>query len=180
MVNIECQSSSFLFDDQSPYLRKMNSTTNLYDSLTNNISLKMFLSNIDDDEDDDDLLIATSPTVMTSSDSSDSAIVSDEIDDFDINNDKQSIFHSSWPKSIEQADLTSTFASLSQSFNILNQLEQQTIHQNTTQDNQQKYKRPLPWFNSTFSSTPHHPSSLSSSSNLEITSKKVFKLFLSI
>jgi hypothetical protein len=149
----------------------MNSSTNLYDYLTNNVSLKMFLSNTDDD--DDDLLISTSPTTMTNSDSSDSAIVSDEIDDFDLNNNKQSIFRNSWPKIMEKTDIPTTFTSLSQSFDILNQLEQQITYENPSKDNQQKYKRPLPWLNST-SSTHCNPSS-SSSPPLEITSNKVFK-----
>jgi hypothetical protein len=138
MVNIECQSSSFLFDDPSRYLPKMSSTTNLYDYLTNSLSFKMFLNNIDDN-DNDDLLLETSPTIMTSSDSSDSAIVSDEIDDFDLTREKP--------------DLT-TFTSLSQSFDILNQLEQQTIYEKPSITNQEKYKRPLPWLNSPSSNPP--------------------------
>jgi len=91
-------------------------------------------------DDDDDLLMTTSPTTMTNSDSSDSAIVSDEIDDFDFNNDKQSI---------------TTVTSLSQSFDILNQFKQQKIYENT---NQEKYKRPLPWLNSTSLNHHHHSS----------------------
>ncbi len=154
MVNIECQSSSFLFDDPSHYLPKMSSSTNLYDYLSNTNSFKMLLNITDDD--DDDLLIETSPTAMTSSDSSDSAIVSDEIDDFDLTNEKQSICRNSWPKTIKKSELT-TFTSLSQSFNILNQFEEQTIHENISNTNQEKYKRPLPWLNST--SLNHHHSS---------------------
>jgi hypothetical protein len=122
----------------------------------------MFLNNTDEDNDDDSL-ITTSPTTMTNSDSSDSAIVSDEIDD------KQSIFRNSWPIMMEKPDLTTKFTSLSQSFNILNQLKQQTIYENTCKDNQDKYKRPLPWLNST-SITHQYPSP-----PLEITSNKVFK-----
>ncbi len=163
MVNIECQSSSFLFDNSSRYLRKMNSSTNLYDYLTNSISFKM-LSNPTDY--DDELFMTTSPTTMTSSDSSDSAIVSDDIDDFDLTNENQSIYRNSWPKTIEKLEFT-TIASLSQSFDILNQLEQQTIYDHTSHTDQQKYKRPLPWLNSTL--TNHHFSPLS----LEKTSNKV-------
>ncbi len=152
MVNIECQSSSFLFHDPSRYLHRMSSSTNLYDYLTNTISFKMFSNPADDD---DDLLMTTSPTTMTNSDSSDSAIVSDEIDDFDFNNDKQSI---------------TTVTSLSQSFDILNQFKQQKIYENT---NQEKYKRPLPWLNSIPSNHHHHhhhpsPSLVSSSSSNKV------------
>ena len=161
MVNIECQSSSFLFDDPSHYLRKMSSSSNLYDYLTNNISIKMLLNNTDDD----DLSTTTSPTTMTNSDSSDSAIVSDEVDDFD---ESQSPYRNSWPKMLKKPDLTmpTTFAFLSQSFDILNQFEEQTIYETTSKNNQQKYKRPLPWLNS-ISATPQ-------CSSLELTPKKVF------
>jgi len=124
----------------------------------------MLLNNTDDD---DDLLMATSPTTMTSSDSSDSAIVSDEIDDFDLTNEKQLISRNSWPKTIKKPNLT-TFNSLSQSFDILNQLEQQTIYENKSNNDQQKYKRPLPWLNSTSSNHNY------SSPSLEIPSNKVF------
>ena len=171
MVNIDCQSSSFLFDNPSRYLPKMNSSTNLYDCLTTFKIRSHTNDDDDDDDDDDDLLITTSPTAMTSSDSSDSAIVSDDIDDFDLINEKQSICRNSWPKILEKNNLTipTTFASLSQSFDILNQLEQQTIPVNPSHNDQQKYKRPLPWFNSSPSShnyTPPLP--------LDVPSNKVF------
>lgn len=165
MVNIECQSSSFLFDDPSCYLRKMSSSTNLYDYLTNTISYKMLFNNTDDN--DDERLTTTSPTTMTSSDSSDSAIVSDEIDDFDLTNEKSSIYRNPWMKTIEKSDRTK-FTSLSQSFNILNKLEQQKIYEKSSNTTQDKYKRPLPWINSTSS---NH--SYSSSSPLELPSNKV-------
>jgi hypothetical protein len=128
----------------------MSSSTNLYDYLTNPLSFKMLLNLTDDD---DDLLMTTSPTTMTSSDSSDSAIVSDEVDDFDFNNDKQSMM---------------TVASLSQSFDILNQFKQQTIYEHADQE---KYKRPLPWLNSIPSNHHHHhpsPSLVSSSSSNKV------------
>jgi len=142
----------------------MSSSTNLYDYLSNANPFKLLLNITDDD---DDLLIGTSPTVMTSSDSSDSAIVSDEIDDFDLTNEKQSICRNSWPKTMKKLEQT-TFASLSQSFDILNQFKQQTIYENT---NQEKYKRPLPWLNSTLSNHHHHhpsPSLVSSSSSNKV------------
>ncbi|CAF3607414.1 unnamed protein product [Rotaria sordida] len=189
MVNIDCESSSFLFDDPSHHLRKMSSTINLYGYLTNNISFKMFLNNTnndndndnhdhdddddDDGDDDDDQLMAISPTTMTSSDSSDSAIVSDDIDDIDLTNDNKSIYHNSWPKMMKKSNksISKTFTSLSQSFDILNHLEQQTTYENISNNNQQKYKRPLPWLNSTL--TNHHSSpSHNSSSSLELTTNK--------
>ena len=145
----------------------MTSTTNLYDYLSNNISTKMLLNNTDDD----DLSTTPSPTTtMTNSDSSDSAIVSDEIDDFDVINESQSTYRNSWPKTMKKPDLTmpTTFAFLSQSFDILNQFEEQTIYETaSSKNNQEKYKRPLPWLNS-ISATPH------TSSSLELTPKKVF------
>ncbi|CAF4506998.1 unnamed protein product, partial [Rotaria magnacalcarata] len=89
---MECQFSSFLFDDPSSSLRKMTSTVNLYDYLTSNISLKTLFNHTGDDDDDDvdDQLNATSPITMTSSDSSDSAIVSDDIDDIDLASEENS------------------------------------------------------------------------------------------
>ncbi|CAF2488093.1 unnamed protein product [Rotaria sp. Silwood2] len=162
----------------------MSSTTNLYGYLTHNISFKMFLNNTDndndddDDDDDNDQLMAISPITMTSSDSSDSAIVSDEIDDIDLINENKSIHHNSWSKILKNPNesISTPFASLSQSFDILNHLEQQAIYENISNNNQQKYKRPLPWFNSTL--TSHHSSSSSSSpspshtSFLELTTNK--------
>jgi len=148
----------------------MSSSTNLYDYLSNANPFKLLLNITDDD---DDLLIGTSPTVMTSSDSSDSAIVSDEIDDFDLTNEKQSICRNSWPKTMKKLEQT-TFASLSQSFDILNQFKQQTIYDNTSNTTQQKYKRPLPWLNSTSSSYPH------SSPSHELSSNKVVFYYLFI
>ncbi|CAF4690689.1 unnamed protein product, partial [Rotaria magnacalcarata] len=58
---------------------------------------------------------------MTSSDSSDSAIVSDDIDDIDLASEENSIVHTSWPTIIKKSNIPipSTFASLSQSFDIL-------------------------------------------------------------
>jgi hypothetical protein len=167
MMNVECQSSSFLFDDPSCYLPKMNSSSNLYDYLTNNISIKTLLNNTDDEE-DDDRFITTSPITMTSSDSSDSAIVSDEIDDLDLINDNQSKSRNSWLRTIEKDEITS-FTSLSQSFNILNQFEQQTVFDKKN-NNQQKYKRPLPWSNST--------SSISHTSPEVVASNKVSIIYL--
>lgn len=150
MVNIECQSSSFLFDDPSSrYLRKMSSSSNLYDYLNNNISLETFLNPTDDhDDDDDDLSIPTSPTTMTSSDSSDSAIVSDEVD-------------YPRPKTFEKSDL-SNLTALSKSFNILTQ---PTIYENSSPVDQVKYKRPLPWLTSSASNSPRSRPLLQSSSS---------------
>jgi hypothetical protein len=128
----------------------------------------------DDDDDDYDLLITTSPTTMTSSDSSDSAIVSDDIDDFDLTNEKQSIYRNSWPKILEKHELTisTKFTSLSQSFDILNQLDQPTIYEDPSHKNQQKYKRPLPWLTSS-SSNHNHSSPIS----VDLPSNKVFNYF---
>lgn len=151
MVNIECQSNSFLFDNPTRYLPKMSSSSNLYDYLSNTISQQMLLNPTDDDDDDDDLSIPTSPTTMTSSDSSDSAIVSDEIDD------------SNHRHSRSKFDLTNLTA-LSKSFNILTQ---PTIYETSSSIDQVKYKRPLPWLNSPSSnSTRSFTSSQPSSSKV--------------
>ncbi|CAF3557983.1 unnamed protein product [Rotaria socialis] len=173
MVNIECQSSSFLFDDPSSSLRKMTSTINLYDYLTSNISFKTLFNHTgddDDDDDDDDQLNATSPITMTSSDSSDSAIVSDDIDDNDLASEENPIVHTSWPTIIKKSNIsiTSTVTSLSKSFDILNNLESTTISEYKSQHdrNQEKYKRPLPWLNATL---PNHHST---PPGLELTTNK--------
>lgn len=149
MVNIECQSKSFLFDDPTRYLPKMSSSSNLYDHLTNTISRQMLLNPTDDDDDDDDLSIPTSPTTMTSSDSSDSAIVSDEIDD------------SNHRHSRSKFDLTNVTA-LAKSFNILTQ---STIYETSSSNDQVKYKRPLPWLNSPSSNSTRSFTSFQSSSS---------------
>ena len=115
MVNIECQSKSFLIDnDPTRYLHRMNSSVNLYDDLTMKISI---------DSDEDEHQSITSPTNMTNSDSSDSAIVADAMDEREIS----STYRNSWPKIMEK-HLHPRF-----SFEILNQ---------------QKYKHPLPWLKS--------------------------------
>lgn len=176
MVNMECQSSSFLFDNSSCYLPKMSSNTNLYDYLTNTISDNMFSFNNIDDGNDDERLTTTSPTIMTSSDSSDSAIVSDDIDDFDLINDKSLLYRNSWIKTMEKSSDRTKFTSLSQSFNILNQLEQHKIYEKSFHSNQDKYKRPLPWINSTTSSSSsNHSYSPSSSLELPPSNKVVFQ-----
>ena len=156
MVNIECQASSFLFDDPSRFLRKMTSSSNLYHYLTKNLSMKMLLNYPDDhqhptgndDDDNDEQLMANSPTAMTSSDSSDSAIVSDDVDESDFPDGKPSKYRNSWPKMMEKLALptSTTFTALSQSFDILNHLERQSVFD--TNRDQQKYKHPLPWLNS--------------------------------
>lgn len=178
MASVDCQSSSFLFDDSTHCLPKISSTTDLYDYFTNNMAFKTLLSHIDDDHNDDDRLIATSPTTMTSSDSSDSAIVSDELDEFDSPNERTLQSHNVCARTIEKKNtsISTTFSSLSQSFDILNHIEKQTIteHTSTSNDsnNREKYTRPLPWSNSTamhqnYSSTP----------SLDLTSNKVFFIF---
>jgi hypothetical protein len=137
MVNIECQSNSFHFDNhQSFYLPKMSSSTNLYNYLTNNIPTESYLNTYDDDS-DNGLSIETIPIRITSSTSSDSAIVSDDIDDLDSMYEKQTKYRQSWPLMIENNE---TITSLSQSSDILNQ---QTIYDNNTSNS--KYKHPLPW-----------------------------------
>ncbi|CAF1386925.1 unnamed protein product [Adineta ricciae] len=179
MMNVDCQSSSFLFDNPSQYLPKMNSSTNLNDYLKNNISLQTLLTptqddNDNNDEDDEEILTATSPTTMTSSDSSDSAIVSDDIDDFDLlNHENQVFYRNSWPKILEKADLKLplTLSTLSHSFDILNEFEQQPIYDNSPDtDLQQKYKRPLPWLSS--SSNINNSPLASSTSTHELISNK--------
>lgn len=175
MVNIECQSSSFLSDDPSRLLRKMTSSSNLYHYLTKNLSMKMLANYPDDhqqptgndDDDDSDPLMASSPTAMTSSDSSDSAIVSDEMEETDFLDGKPSKYRNSWPKMMEKLILPSstTFNALSQSFDILNQLEQQSVYD--TNHDQEKYKHPLPWLNSP------NPSILRCSGSIDVTSTKV-------
>lgn len=122
-MNLEYQSNSFLFDNnQSGHLFKMNSSVNLYDYLTNHISW------------DDD---GSNQIAMTSSTSSDSAIVIDDCDD------KQIKYRNSWPKMLEKNEVI--FTSFSQSFDLLNRLEQQI---NTESDQSiSKYKHPLPWIN---------------------------------
>lgn len=168
MVNIECQSSSFLFDNPSSSLPKMRSTVDLYNYLTNDVSFKLLYNSTDND---DDLLNLTSPTAMTNSDSSDSAIVTDDLDDIDLNPDENSIAHYSWPTARKKPNepISKTFTSLSQSFDILNDLKSPNISENITHDNnQEKYKRPLPWLNSTLSNHNH------SVSPLELPTNKVF------
>ena len=152
----------------------MSSSINLYDYLTSNTSLKMMhLNNTEDDHDNGndnngDPLIAASPTTMKSSDSNDSAIVSDEVDDSDLMAEHKFIYRNSWSKAVERSDLPrlTTLASLSQSFDILNYLERQTISDNISNNNSTKYKRPLPWLNSTL---PMH----TWSSSLELTANRV-------
>ena len=148
MVNLECQPKPYLFNNknhQSCYLPKMSSSVNLYHYLTNNISSK-FSSNPTDDDDgsDNDLSIETNPLTLTSSESSDSAIVVDEIDDVDLNKHQPTKSHSSWPEMLEKSELS--FTSFSQSFHLLNQFDQQNIYDNYTSI--PKYKRPLPCINS--------------------------------
>jgi hypothetical protein len=113
----------------------MSSSKNLYNYLSNHIS------KTSNDDSDNDLSIGTNLLTMTSSTSSDSAIV---LDDFD---DQQIKYRNSWPKMIEKND--STLISFSQSFNLLNQLEQ-TIYNNEISTS--KYKHPLPWINHSISS----------------------------
>jgi len=154
MVNLECQSNSSLFtNNQSHYLPKMISTTNLRDFLTNNTTVKSLSqqhnnnhnnNNVDDDS-DNDLSIELNPTTMISSTSSDSAIAFDEIDDIDLINDKHTKYRNSWPIMLEKPESMST--SFSKSFQLLKQSEQQTTNDNDSLNS--KYKRPLPWNNST-------------------------------
>lgn len=148
MVNLEYQPNPSMFiNNQSHYLPKMSSSTNLRDYLTNNSSTKSSSNhnNNNDDDSDNDLSIEINPITMISSTSSDSAIVSDEIDDADLINDKQTKYRNSWPKMLEKPE--SIFTSFSKSFQLLNQFEQQTTEDNDNLGS--KYKRPLPWNNST-------------------------------
>ena len=158
MVNVDSHPDSLLRDDPSRCLRKMNSSTHLHDYLTKNISIGMLADA--EDEDDDDFLMTTSPIAMTSSDSGDSAIVSDDVDDADVVQDKHVKSRNSWPKALERSKLTasSTFTSLSQSFNILNQLEQPTIYHKSPNRDHDKYKHPLPWQNCATSARRRRPS----------------------
>ncbi len=126
MVNLECQSNSFFFkNNQSGYLPKMISSTNLYNDLTKYIS------------NDNDLSIETNLIKMTSSISNDSAIVLDDFDDQEIK------YRNSWPE-IKEKKLTY----FSHSFDLLNQ---QTISDNNY-TLISKYKHPLPWTNHSTSS----------------------------
>ena len=159
MVNIESHPDSLLRDDDpSRCLRKMNSSTHLHDYLTKNISVDMLAQ--DEDDDDDDFLMPTSPIAMTSSDSGDSAIVSDDVDDVDVVQDKHVKSRNSWPKAMERSKLTAstTFTSLSQSFSILNQLEQPTIYHKSPNRDHEKYKHPLPWQSYATSARRRRPS----------------------
>jgi hypothetical protein len=194
MVNTECQSSALLVDNPARYLPKMSSSNNLHDYLTTNVSMKMLRNQIGDDDDnndddddddddddevddDDDPLTATSP--MTTSDSSDSAIVTDDVDDFDMVHRKAMNYRNSWPKMLEKLllPMSTTFSSLSHSFEILNQLEQQqqqapspSLPQSIFENNSKmkhdrtKYKHPLPWVNSPVPSVHHCSSSIASTS----------------
>ena len=133
-MDFDYQSNSFRWNkNQTRYLVKMHSSSNLYDYLMDH--------NDDDDNSDNDLSIGTNPITMTSSTSSDSAIVSDEIDDLESINDKQIKHRNSWPKMFKNTE--STLVKHSKSIHLSNQSEQQTIY-----DNQiliPKYKQPLPW-----------------------------------
>jgi hypothetical protein len=148
MVNLECQSNSSLFNDnQSSYLPKMSSSTNLHDYLTNNTPIKSLSKhnkNNNDDDSDNDLSIEINLITTISSASSDSAIVSDAIDDADLINNTQTKYRNSWPKMLEKPE--SIFTSFSKSFHLLNQFELQTTDDNDNLSS--KYKRPLPWNNS--------------------------------
>ncbi|CAF0890279.1 unnamed protein product [Adineta ricciae] len=141
MVNLECYSKSPLsfYNDRSRFLTKMNSSVNLYAYLTTNISNNnnTFSNSLDDDSSDNDLSTDTNPFTMASSESSDSAIVSDEIDDLDLSNHQQ---NDAWAEQLDRTVLS--FTSLSESFYLLNQIEQQNIYDNCTSVS--KYRRPLP------------------------------------
>ncbi|UJR08732.1 hypothetical protein I4U23_012989 [Adineta vaga] len=139
MVNLECYSKSpiFLHNDRLRYLTKISSSTNLYAHLTTNISNNNLTNSLDDDGSDNDLSVDTNPFTMTSSESSDSAIVSDEIDELDSNNYQSNDF---WSEQLDNTTLSLT--SLSESFQFLNQFEQQNIYDNYTVIS--KYKHPLP------------------------------------
>ena len=162
MVNTDCQTHTFPLDDNLHYLQKMSSSTNLYDYLTHSIAFKSSTYHFDMNNNDDERLLTASPTVMTNSDSSDSAIMSDDTDDFEFSNCY------SWAKAVEQQQQQSrstSISSLSQSFHILNQLKLDKIYETPLISAKEKYKRPLPWINS--------PSQ--TSSTFEIPSNKVFK-----
>lgn len=131
MVNVESQSNRFVFENnRSGYLPKMSSSANLYDLLTTQ-------SSISNDDSDNDLSSETNLITMTSSISNDSAIVIDDL------NDKHIKYRNSWPKMIEKNEII--YHSFSQSFELLNQFEQQTIYDNEISIS--KYKHPLPWIN---------------------------------
>lgn len=146
MVNLECQSSAFLFDnDSTRYLRKISSSVHLYDDLSHSMAMKF---QVETDEDD-----LRSPSKMTNSDSSDSAIVADDFEEGTSWTDRQtSNYRNSWPKMMEKflPRPSTSFASLSQSFDILNQLDRLPIDDRHSSSNsiEQKYKHPLPWFKS--------------------------------
>lgn len=162
MVNTDCQTHTFPLDDNLHYLQKMSSSTNLYDYLTHSIAFKSSTHHFDmNNNNDDERLLTSSPTVMTNSDSSDSAIMSDETDDFEFSN------YYSWAKPMEQQQQSrpTSISSLSQSFQILNQLKLDKIYETPLIIGKEKYKRPLPWINS--------PSQ--TSSTFEIPLNKVFK-----
>ncbi len=138
MVNLECQSKRYLFNNnnQSCYLPKISSSVNLYHYLTHHISSKSCSNPTnDDDGSDNDLSIETSPLTLTSSESSDSAIVADDIDDVNLNKHQHTISDYSWPDMLEKSEL---------SFHLS---DQQNIYDNCTSIS--KYKRPLPRTNST-------------------------------
>ena len=148
MVNIECQSSSFLFDNHHP--PNMIFSANLYDDLSHSTAMNAFL-----ETDEEDLRNATSPTNMTNSDSSDSAIVADDVEETDWSSGETSKYRNSWPKMMEKCHPlpppSTHFASLSQSFDILNQLDRHPIAANRHSSfiqTEQKYKHPLPWLKS--------------------------------
>ncbi|CAF4399512.1 unnamed protein product [Rotaria socialis] len=131
--------------NQSDYLIKMSSSTNLYHYLTNNFDKN------DDDTSDNDLSTDANTITMissTTSSSSDSAIVSDDADDIDITNQIQPKYRNSWPRILKPTG--SIPMTLSPSFNLLNSYDQQTIYDNEV--SMSKYKQPLPWTSSTY----HH------------------------
>ena len=149
MVNLECQSNTPIFNRNhhpTRYLAKMSSSVNLYAYLTHNISTTTSSNAVDDDDgSDNDLSIDTNPLAMTSSESSDSAIVSDEIDELDLNTHQSNECGKSRSELFDKTDLS--FSSLSQSFYLLNQIDQQNIYDNYS--SMPKYKRPLPRTNVT-------------------------------
>ena len=115
----------------------MSSSVNLFAYLTNGVSSETHFNAPDDDGSDNDLSTETSPLAMTSSESSDSAIVSDEIDELDLTQLQSNDSQTSWPKKLDKSALS--FASLSEPLYLF---DQQNIYDNCSAIS--KYKRPLP------------------------------------
>lgn len=154
MVNIECQTSSFLFDIPTRQQRRISLLKTIHDYDCPTDSITPTLARHDDlDDDNNEISSVNSPTMLTSSESSDSAIAFDELDEIDFVCGKSNKYRNSWPKVVDKLSLpiSTTFASLSEPFKLLDKIEKTLFIDSisSTRQSKDKYKHPLPWLSST-------------------------------